>query len=178
MKLWRGVEWLIDATAELLGRIGWLLILYCMIFGVTDVFLRYALNAPSQWIGTTLQAAMVLMACTGGAYALKHGAFVKLDVFYANVSTRTKAVLDVLTAPFTFLFLGVLIWKGIDAALLSIRFNQVTPTAVPIPIYPIKSIIPMAAAIVLLVVVKQLVRDIRTIIYGEQPAEQGGSSGE
>lgn len=177
MKLWRGVDWLIDAIAEFLGRIGWLLILYCMIFGVTDVFLRYALNAPSQWIGTTLQAAMVLMACTGGAYALKHDAFVKLDLFYANVSTRTKAVLDVLTAPFTLLFLGVLIWKGIDAALLSIRFNQVTPTAVPIPIYPIKSIIPMAGAIVLLVVVKQLVRDVRRIMRGDQPAELSGSSG-
>ncbi len=170
MKLWRGVEWLIDAIAELFGRIGWLLILYCMIFGVTDVFLRYVMNAPSQWIGTTLQAAMVLMACTGGAYALKHDTFVKLDIFYAGASTRTKAVLDVLTAPFTFLFLGALIWKGIDAARLSIKFNQVTPTAVPIPIYPIKSAIPLAAAVVLLVVIKQLVRDIRTIIYGEQPA--------
>lgn len=171
MKLWRGVEWLIDAIAEVLGRIGWLLILYCMIFGVTDVFLRYALNAPSMWIGTTIQAAMVLLACAGGAYALKHDAFVKLDLFYANASTRTKAVLDVLTAPFALLFLGVLIWKGIDAALLSIKLKQVTPTGVPIPIYPIKTIIPMAAAIVLLVVVKQLVRDVRIIMGAEQTAE-------
>lgn len=177
MKLWRGVERLIDAITEVLGRIGWLLILYCMIFGVTDVFLRYALNAPSQWIGTTLQAAMVLIACTGGAYALKYDAFVKLDLFYANASTRTKAVLDVLTAPFTLLFLGVLIWKGIDAALLSIKFKQVTPTAVPIPIYPIKSIIPMAAAIVLLVVVKQLVRDVRTMVGAGQPVSEVGATG-
>jgi len=171
MKLWRGLEKLIDAITEVMGRIGWLLILYCMIFGVTDVFLRYALNAPSLWIGTTLQAAMVLIACTGGAYALKHDAFVKLDVFYASVSTRNKAVLDVLTAPFAILFLSVLIWKGIDAALLSIKFNQVTPTAVRVPIYPIKSVIPLAAAVVLLLVVKQLVRNVRTIFSGEQAAE-------
>ena len=171
MRIWLGVGKVIDGIAEFLGRIGWLLILYCMIFGVTDVFLRYALNAPSMWIGTTLQAAMVLLACVGGTYALKHDSFVKLDLFYANVSARTKAVLDVLTAPFAFLFLAVLIWKGIDAAILSLRLNQVTPTAVPIPIYPIKSIIPIIGVIVLLLLIKQLVLNIRTIALGEQSEE-------
>lgn len=169
MKFWHFYERSIDAIAEFLGRIGWLLILYCMIFGVTDVFMRYALNAPSQWIGTTLQAAMVLMACVGGAYALKHDAFVKLDLFYAACSNRTKALLDILTMPFTVMFLVVLIWKGTDAALMSIRFNQVTPTAVPIPIYPIKSVIPMAGIIVLLIVIKQFVRDVRTLLGGSNP---------
>jgi TRAP-type mannitol/chloroaromatic compound transport system permease small subunit len=167
MQLWRGLARLIDGVAEFLGRIGWLLILYCMIFGVTDVFLRYVMNAPSQWIGTTVQAAMVLIACTGGAYALKHDAFVKLDLFYAAASGRTKAVLDVLTAPFAFLFLSVLIWKGIDAAMMSIRLNQVTPTSIPIPIYPIKSAIPLTAGIVLLIVLKKFFLDIRTVIQGE-----------
>ena len=170
MQLWRRAGRLIDGTAEFLGRIGWALVLYCMVFGVVDVFLRYALNAPSQWIGTTIQAAMVLLACAGGAYALKHDAFVKLDLFYAAASARRKAVYDLITVPFTFLFLGVLIWKGIDAAAMSIKLNQVTPTAVPIPIYPIKTIIPLSAAIVLLLVVKQVIRDVRTLVVGETKA--------
>src|SRR5690554_4086057 len=164
MTLWQRYERLLDWIAEGLGRVGWLLILYCMIFGVTDVFLRYALNAPSMWISTTLQAAMVLVACVGGAYALKHDSFVKLDVFYAGATTRNKAILDVLTAPFAFLFLVVLIWKGKDAALMSIRLNQVTPTAVPIPIYPIKTAIPIAGIIVLLIVIRQFIRDVATIL--------------
>ncbi|MCV0394943.1 MAG: TRAP transporter small permease subunit [Rhizobiaceae bacterium] len=167
MELWRALARLVDGIAEFLGRIGWLLILYCMIFGVTDVFLRYVMNAPSQWIGTTVQAAMVLIACTGGAYALKHDAFVKLDLFYSAAPERTKAVLDVLTAPFAFLFLAVLIWKGVDAAMMSIRLNQVTPTSIPIPIYPIKSAIPLTAGIVLLILLKKFFLDIRTIIQGE-----------
>ncbi|WP_417427124.1 TRAP transporter small permease subunit [Hoeflea sp.] len=152
---------------EFLGWLGWGLILYAMCFGITDVFLRYVLNAPSMWIGTSIQAAMVLIACVGGAYALNHGSFVKLDLFYASASARTKAILDILTVPFTFLFLGVLFWKGVDAALLSIKLNQVTPTGVPIPIYPIKSAIPLAAVVVMLVVLKQLAIDIRTLVTGQ-----------
>ena len=168
MSLWRLFGRLTDGTVRWMGRLAGLLILYCMAFGVTDVALRYLFNAPSQWIGASLQAAMVLMACLGGAYALKHGAFVKLDLFYARASRRNRALLDVLTAPLAFIFLGVLIWKGIDAAAMSIRLRQVTPTAVPIPIYPIKAFIPVAAAVVLGVVLKQFVADCRTLVLGPE----------
>src|SRR5690606_15584088 len=106
-----------------------------------------------------------------GAYALNHGSFVKLDLFYAGATARNKAILDILTVPFTLLFLGALIWKGIDAALLSIKLNQVTPTGVPIPIYPIKTAIPIAAVAVSLVVFKQLAIDIRTLATGQAPEE-------
>lgn len=163
--LMRGLEWITHAISEVMGRFGWFLVLYCMVFGVSDVFLRYALNAPSQWIGTTLQAAMVLLACAGGVYALQHDSFVKLDLFYANASTRSKAILDVLTAPFAVLFLGALIWKGYEAASLSLMLNQHTPTSIPIPIYPIKFAIPVSGALVLLIVIKHFIRDLK-IIFG------------
>lgn len=164
MKVWKFYEKGVDLIAGIMGKIGWLLILYCMIFGVMDVFLRYVLNAPSLWISTTVQAAMVLMACVGGVYALNEKAFVKLDLFYANFSPRKKAICDVFTSVFTFLFLGVLIWKGISAAQMSIMLKQVTPTGVPIPIYPIKTFIPISAVFVLLVVIKNLGNDIMTIV--------------
>ena len=164
MKTWHKIEKGIDIIAEVNGRIGWLLVLYCMIFGVTDVFLRYALNSPSLWISTTLQVAMVLMACVGGVYALNADSFVKLDLFYANFSKRTKAICDIITSVFSFLFLGVLIWKGIVSGLFSLKLLQVTPTAIPIPMYPIKLFIPVAGFFVLLVVIKKLVNDIITVV--------------
>lgn len=160
----RGIERTIDAVAEVAGWFGWLLVLYCMVLGVTDVFLRYAMNQPSLWIGTTLQAAMVLMACVGGAYAIKYDAFVKLDVFYANASKRKQAILDILTSVFSFMFLYVLITRGMDAAQLSLRLGQVTPTAVPIPLYPIKAAIPLGAALVLIMLIRKLVHDVIIVV--------------
>ncbi len=167
MKLWNTIERAIDFIAEAMGRIGWALILYCMVFGVTDVFLRYVLNSPSLWISTTLQVAMVLLACVGGIYALNDNAFVKLDLFYANFSPKKKAICDIITAVFSFLFLAVLIWKGYDAAMLSIKMNQVTPTSVPIPIYPLKVFFPITGVIMLMIVIKKLVHDIRTVTANE-----------
>lgn len=158
----------LDAVTNLKGQIGALLVLYCMFFGLTDVFLRYVLNAPSLWIGTSLQAALVLLACMAGPYAYRSGDFIKLDLFYAHFSRRKKAFFDVVTAVFTFMFLGVLIWKGTQAAYFSVKLNQVTPTAVPIPIYPIKSIIPISATVVLLLVIRQFCCDIRVLLGRQQ----------
>lgn len=168
MKLWSMIEKAIDFIAEAMGRVGWVLILYCMFFGVTDVFLRYVLNSPSLWISTTLQIAMVLTACVGGVYALNDNAFVKLDLFYANFSARKKAICDIITVFYTGLFLGVLIWKGYSAAMLSIKMNQVTPTSIPIPIYPLKVFIPISGVIMALVVIKKLVQDVQTVITGKK----------
>ena len=168
MKLWSMIEKGIDFIAEVMGRIGWVLILYCMFFGVTDVFLRYVLNSPSLWISSTLQIAMVLTACVGGVYALNDNAFVKLDLFYANFSARKKAICDIITVIYTGLFLSVLIWKGTSAALMSIKMNQVTPTSIPIPIYPLKVFIPISGVFMALVVIKKLVQDVRTVITGKK----------
>ena len=170
MSLWQRYEKAIDLISALLGRIGWVLILYCTLAGVTDVFLRYVLNSPSLWIAPTVQAALVLMACTGGVYALNADAFVKLDLFYANFSPRMKAICDICTSSLTFLFLSVLIWKGYQAAKMSIMLKQVTPDAIPIPIYPIKTLIPITAVIITLVVIKKLGNDINTLINpGKRP---------
>lgn len=167
MKLWNTIEKTIDFIAEAMGRFGWLLIIYLMVFGVADVFLRYVMNSPSLWISTTLQVAMVLLACVGGIYALNDNAFVKLDLFYANFSPKKKAVCDLITVVFTMLFLGVLVWKGYQAAMFSIKLNQHTPTSVPIPIYPLKAFFPITGVIMLLVVIKKMVRDIRTLTSSE-----------
>ncbi|MCP3888844.1 MAG: TRAP transporter small permease subunit [Desulfobulbaceae bacterium] len=163
MKVWSVAGRIIDFIAEALGRIGWVLILYCMFFGVSDVFLRYVLNSPSLWISSTLQVAMVLIACVGGVYALNDNAFVKLDLFYANFSAKKKAFCDIITVVYTFLFLGVLIWKGWTAGMLSLKMNQMTPTSIPIPIYPLKIFIPIAAVCMLLVVLKKFVIDVNTL---------------
>lgn len=171
MRVWRKVGKSIDFLAESMGIFGWFLVLYCMVFGVSDVFLRYALNSASLWISPTIQTAMVLMACVGGIYALKHDSFVRLDVIYASLSRRARAICDLITSVLTFLFLGALIWKGWGAAMLSLRLNQHTPTVIPIPIYPMKIFIPIAAAIVLLVVLKQLVQDIAVIAGKGENAE-------
>lgn len=167
MSFWSKAETVLDLSAEAMGRVGWLVVLYCTVLGVTDVFLRYVINAPSLWIGTTVQFAMVLMACVGGVYALKHDYFVKLDLLYANLTSRKQAVCDIITSVYTFSFLAVLIWHGWQAAELSMMLDQKTPTAISMPVYPIKILIPLIGLFVLAMVLRKFVNDVRFLIAPE-----------
>ncbi|HLQ95638.1 MAG TPA: TRAP transporter small permease subunit [Pseudogracilibacillus sp.] len=166
MKIWGAAELAVDALSELLGRIGWLIVLYVMFFGLADVILRYIFNMPSMWISITVQYAMVILASVAGPYALNNNEFVKLDVFYERFSDRTKAIIDVFTSVLTFLYLYVLITKGFEQAMNSLGRHEVTPTAVQLPLYHLKFVIPICAIVTLLVVIKKFSFDIRTIIVG------------
>ena len=174
MKAFGKAELVVDSISNICGRIGWILILYAMVFGLGEVILRYVFNSPTQWISLTIQYDMVLLACVAGPYALNNNEFVKLDVFYENFSDRTKAIVDTITSVLTFLYLYVLITRGFDAAFASLKRNEMTPTSVQLPVYPLKFIIPVAAIITLLVVLKKLGIDIQTMITGtarEDPAQ-------
>src|SRR5699024_12233390 len=124
---------------------GWFIILYAMVFGLLDVTLRYVFSAPSMWISITIQYSMVLLACVSGPYALNNNEFVKLDVFYEKFSDRTKAIVDTITFVLTFLYLYVLIMRGFDLAFASLVRKEMTPTAVEIPLYHLKFMIPFFA---------------------------------
>lgn len=163
MKLWNLIEKCIDFLASVMEKIGWVLILYCMAFGAGDVFLRYVMGDPTTWIITSVKMCMVLMACVGGMYSLNEDAFVRLDLFYANFSKRKKALCDVITSVFTFAFLIALIYKGYGTAMMSLKFNQMTPTSIPFPIYPVKIFIVVTGVLVMLVVIKKLVNDLITL---------------
>ena len=169
--LWNRTAWTINAISELMGRIGWMIVLYAMTLGLIDVALRYIFHTPSMWISVTIQYSMVLLACVSGPYALNNGSFVKLDVFYENFSDRTKAIVDTITSVLTFLYLYVLITKGFDLAMSSLSRNEMTPTAVKIPLYHLKFVIPIAAIITMLVALKKLGFDLRTIVTGKASGE-------
>lgn len=161
------IELSIDVISDIMGKIGWLLVIYALIFGITDVALRYLFNMPSLWISITIQYSMVLLACVAGPYALNNEKFVKLDVFYERFSDRTKAIVDILTFFIAFIYLYVLITKGFEAAMNSYSRNEMTPTSIKIPLYHLKFVIPLSAAITMLIVLKKFGIDIATAITGK-----------
>ena len=167
VKAWKKIGQAVDSVNEWGGKVGWFLILLMMSFGVYDVIMRYLFDRPSQWIYLILQAGMVFLTIFAGGYALQHGAFVKMDAVYAHFSRRGKAIADAFTFVAPLLFCTVLIWKGIETAQLSIAMRQVTPTAVPIPLYPIKAMIPLGAFLVLIVAVKKFISNVGTAIHKE-----------
>lgn len=136
-----------------------------------EVFVRYALNAPTVWafdMSVQMYGALFIMA---GAYALAQDAHVRGDVVYRLLPIKAQAGID-LTLYILFLAPGALalIYYGTTFAADSWRYNEVSwssPTR--IQIYFFKTLIPVAGALVLLQGVAEVGRCIKCIRDGYWP---------
>ena len=152
---------IVDSISEWSGKIVSFGIWPLMLMIVYDVMARYIFRAPTHWAGEA--ATLIFGVCwvTAGAYALLQGSHVKMEVFYARLSLRKRAILDVITAPLFFAFIGTVMWQGARFALISIGNLETSPSLWAPPIYPIKVFIPLGAFLLLLQGVAKLIRDLK-----------------
>jgi TRAP-type mannitol/chloroaromatic compound transport system permease small subunit len=107
-----------------------------------------------------------------GAYTLAAGGHVRADFVYIYLKPRAQAALDLILY-LVFFMAGILglIYAGYDYAALSWRINEhSTVTAEGPPIYPFKTVIPVAAILVMLQGFVEIVRCVECIRTGQWPA--------
>lgn len=136
-----------------------------------EVFVRYALNAPTVWafdMSVQMYGALFLMA---GAYALSQDAHVRGDVIYRLFNVRTQAKID-LVLYVIFFMPGVfaLTWYGYGYAADSWSYKEVSWSSPSrIQIYFFKTLIPVAGVLLLLQGLAEILRCIRCLREGAWP---------
>jgi TRAP-type mannitol/chloroaromatic compound transport system permease small subunit len=88
-----------------------------------EVFARYLFGAPTIWafeLGYMLTGAYFLL---GSALTLQRGEHIRIDLIYARLSPRRKALIDLcgyvaLFIPFS-IFLGIRLWEYMASAQIS-----------------------------------------------------------
>ena len=136
-----------------------------------EVFSRYVLNKPHGWVldaQIMLYGVLFMMA---GAYTLSKNGHVRGDVLYGFFKPRTQASLDLILY-FLFFLPGVLAltYAGWTFFTDSVKINEQTFSADPLPLYPFKFIIPFAGALLLMQGVVEIIRCIICIKEGAWPS--------
>jgi len=160
---------LADRISAWFGKaFAWLILI--MTFGVAyEVFVRYALNAPTSWsldISYIMYGALFMM---GGAYTLSRGGHVRGDFLYRLWSPRTQARVE-LVLYFLFFFPGVLalVVTGWKYAYRSWGYLEVSVNSpAGIPIFQLKSVIFAAGLLLLIQGIAQVMRCLVCIRTGE-----------
>jgi TRAP-type mannitol/chloroaromatic compound transport system permease small subunit len=113
---------------------------------------------------------------TGGAYALSRAQHVRGDIFYKNWSVKTQGKVDLFLYVFAF-YPGILamIWFGTQWAADSwaIHERAFTSAAAP-PLYPLKTVIPIAASLMAIQGVAETIRSFvaaRTGVWPQRLAD-------
>jgi TRAP-type mannitol/chloroaromatic compound transport system permease small subunit len=164
----------IDEVSGFVGKaFAWLILGLTFVIAY-EVFSRYAFNAPHDWVfdaSYMLYGTLFMMA---GGYTLSRNGHVRGDVLYGFFPPRLQAGLDLLLY-LLFFVPGVvaLIWAGTSFAdyAWSIREHSSVSSAGP-PLYPFKTIIPIAGVMLLLQGGVEILRCIVCLVHGQWPSRE------
>ena len=161
----------IDSLSTWVGRaFAWLILILTFAMSY-EVFVRYALSAPTNWafdFSYILYGALFLMS---GAYTLAHNAHVRGDFMYRKWRPRVQASID-LVLYFIFFLPGIsaLVYAGWSYAARSIQYREVSIfSPAGIPVFPLKALIPLAGALLLIQGIAEIIRCILCIRQGYWP---------
>jgi len=136
-----------------------------------EVFVRYLLNAPTSWafdFSYILYGGLFFMA---GAYTLSRGGHVRADMFSRLWPIRVQASIE-LFLYITFFFPGILSMSiaGWHYAYDSFRIKEMSINSpIGIPIWQIKMMIPIGAALLSLQGLAEVARCILALRENEWP---------
>jgi TRAP-type mannitol/chloroaromatic compound transport system permease small subunit len=139
-----------------------------------EVFSRYALDSPRAWAFDAMIMMYGTLFMMAGAYTLAKNSHVRGDVIYGFFTPRAQAILD-LTLYIVFFIPGIiaLTYAGYFYAADSWRIDEHSNiTAEGPPVYPFKTVIPLAGAFVLAQGIVEIIRCIICIRQGEWPARE------
>lgn len=152
----------IDSLNEWIGRaVAWAtLAMVLTMFSI--VVLRYAFNIGSIRLQESVTYFHALVFMFGAAYALKHDAHVRVDVFYHRLSARKRAFVNI---GGTLIFLvpvcALLFYTSLDYVADAWRVQESSREPGGLPwVYLLKTLIPVAAVLLFLQGVSLLLRSI------------------
>ncbi len=152
------------------GKIFSFLWIAVIIVIVLEVILRYGFNAPTNYAHELTAFLCAVVYILGGAYTLHLRGHVSVDVFYNRFSPRGRALLDVITFPAFIIFIGILLWSGVDRAWGSTMIGETSGSPWNPPIYPVLLTIPLGAILILLQGLAKFLRDLTIVIRGKEIA--------
>jgi TRAP-type mannitol/chloroaromatic compound transport system permease small subunit len=164
----------IDKLSTFVGHaFSWLIVGLTLLIS-WEVFSRYVLDAPHAWAFDAMIMLYGTLFMMAGAYTLSKNGHVRGDVLYGFFQPRTQAALDLLLY-FVFFIPGViaLTYAGYDYAAESWAINEHSNiTADGPPIYPFKTVIPLAGGFLLLQGIVEIIRCITCLRQGAWPSRE------
>ncbi len=170
----------VDRFSAWVGKsFAWCILILCLAT-TYEVFVRYALRSPTTWafdISYIMYGTLFMMA---GGYALSRNAHVRGDFVYRLWPPRIQAGIE-LVLYFVFFYPGViaLVYAGYVYAAESWSYMPFGPNGprgeisinspAGVPVFPLKTILPVASAVLLLQGVAETIRCIQCLKNGQWP---------
>jgi TRAP-type mannitol/chloroaromatic compound transport system permease small subunit len=152
----RAVDWI----NRRVGRLAMYLIFVMMGVLLFAALSRTIVGVSHIWIVETAQFVLAAYYLLGGGYSMQLDSHVRMDLLYGRWSPKGKATADAITAAFLLFYLVFLLWGGISSTEYALEYGQKNYSSWAPPLAPIKIIMCVGIALMLLQVVATFFKDL------------------
>jgi TRAP-type mannitol/chloroaromatic compound transport system permease small subunit len=128
-----------------------------------EVIARFLFNSPTNWDLESMFLMFGMQYMISGAYAYFEDQHVRVDVVYSHLSPRGKAIADIISSIFFFIFAITMLVTGWRFAFDAVRNSEISFTEWAVQYWPVKLCIPIGAALIVLQGMCKLMKDIMIV---------------
>ena len=149
---------LIDRAIKYLGYFTAFVLSLLVLLVVYDALARYLFSSGSVALQELEWHLFDVVILLGIAYALREDAHVRVDIFYASYSQKTKALLGIISSLFFVLpFSLLLVYMGVDFVAMSFAPNEASSDPGGLEYrFLVKSLLPLSFAFLVLQSIKEV----------------------
>jgi len=163
--------WFIDTSSVWIGRITCWLLVPLMLAMVYEVVVRKLFIAPTDWAYDVSRMVSGGMFMVGAAYALMRGVHIRADFLYRLWSDRNQALVDA-TLYLVFFFPAMIFFFLVSfdyASVAWIRWELSMDTAWMAPVAPVRTAMPLGAALLIIQGISELLKCVYAIKNNRWP---------
>ena len=151
---------LIDKVSDFTGVFIALWTVNAVVFYFYEVVMRYIFNMPTIWVHEASFLLFGMQYLMTGAYAMLHGAHVRVDIMYVKLPPRGRVGMDIFTSVFFFIFVLALMGTSWTFFVSSFEMNEITLETWGIQYWPVKLLMFTGAILLTLAGISKLIKDI------------------
>ncbi|MFN3992720.1 MAG: TRAP transporter small permease subunit [Tabrizicola flagellatus] len=154
---------IVDKVSDYVGYLAASLIFFMGATLLLDAVTRNVLNIPVHWAIELTQFTLAAYYFMGGPITLKNNEHVRMDLWYANLSDRGKAKLDLVTVWCMIFYLGVMLVGSISSLQYAIQTNERRFSMWNPSVIPIKALLTVCLVLMLLQAFSLVFKHIATL---------------
>ena len=152
----------VEGITRRLGRFAMYLLYVMMGIMVWSMVTKFA-HVPALWTLEMAQFTLVAYYMLGAPWTLQSEVNVRMDLIYGRFTHKGRALTDALTVFCLMTYLGIMLYGAFDSTVYSFSVGERNPTAWRPVLWPLKTIITLSFALMLLQATALLIRDIATL---------------
>ena len=140
---------ILDKIMEIFAFLAGLILAFILLSVCLEVFMRYFLNRPLQWVIELTEYALLYITFLGTAWLLKRGGHINVDIFLSLLSSRSRAGLKIFSSLIGIIVSFCLVWYGVAVSWEHFQDGIYNITLLEFPKAPLLAIIPIGSLILL-----------------------------